>query len=429
VIRAALWLAVALSLLDFRFARAVCEGQGTQVFFGNGMLNSKDLAELSLRQLEASARRMGVVAREGQPIQFRLAYKRSEPILEQLARVALQKGLSDFEGYWLWVASLQKAPDWFTDAARLRVQASVRATNDVFEGVRTHFEDYSRSLRAGFNVVLVSHSQGNLYANRVMQGLPDYVDSSLSGSVKDRGKGNPLFPSFEELFANIQVATPVSATVDGTPWLTFPDDLVMRWVRDAVGALPSNLRGPGMGLPPEGDFLGHSFVKAYLRSAESEQTLFRHLRAAIERLRFPIPDKRSGFLVEFLARPTDPQREALFFSIRDATGRSVGEVDERYPRPGEVIHQGLMDCLRLKPGIYRVRAETHVAHSASAVYPVVFWPDGGVDLKGEKSVERRIHAKRGVQRWELAVLRVLEGKGAHPLGVETEIHARPLPLP
>ena len=58
-------------------------------------------------------------------------YKHSEPILEQLANVAQQKGITDFETFWAWVYSLEQAPGWFTVAIETEIHAEKSSATQV----------------------------------------------------------------------------------------------------------------------------------------------------------------------------------------------------------------------------------------------------------------------------------------------------------
>lgn len=139
-----------------------------------------------------------------------LAYKRSEPLLEQLANMTKQKRVTEFERFWAWLGSLQQAPSWFTDAVKTKSAELFKTGSTHFENLPVHFEAYAKYIRDGYNVILISHSQGNFYANQIMRKLPEYTDARLTGSIHEKEKLNPLFPKFSDVFANIQVATPVS---------------------------------------------------------------------------------------------------------------------------------------------------------------------------------------------------------------------------
>jgi hypothetical protein len=220
------------------FAKS-CEGRGTVFFFGNGMFNTKYEAQDSLDKLTEKMK-FQMIPDQQKNIKFDFAYKTDESVLIQLFNVVNQKGIDEWENFWLWLSSLKKAPEWFQELMKSQAVEVLKNGMIGFDDLKNHFEKYSDYIREGYNVILVSHSQGNFYANQAMRNLSDYVDASLTGSLSEKRKENPFFPDFFEIFSNIQVATPVSFTVHASPWSTFQDDWIMDFVRKFSGALPAN---------------------------------------------------------------------------------------------------------------------------------------------------------------------------------------------
>jgi len=123
-----------------------CEGKGSVVFFGNGMFNTEEEARRNQRLLEAALKANGF-SDSTKPIVTDLAYKRSEPVLEQLANVAKQKGVTEFENFWAWLASLQRAPTWFIDDIKIKSAELSQSGSMNFTGLKAHFEAYSKYIR------------------------------------------------------------------------------------------------------------------------------------------------------------------------------------------------------------------------------------------------------------------------------------------
>jgi hypothetical protein len=404
----------------------VCRGRGTVIFYGNGMFNSKREADRSLRELTSQIQQTKMYASERE-IKSDLAYKRSEGVLEQLKNVVVQKGIDEFEYFWLWLSSIAEAPDWFKEAMKASTVELFKSSAHEFDGLENHFERYSKYIREGYNVILVSHSQGNLYGNQAMRKLAQYTDGSLTGSIENKGKVNPLFPGFLELFANIQVATPVKETVSNSPWSTFKDDWLMNAVRQSVGALPANLKTPGAGLPPGGDLLGHSFIKAYLRSAEGKAKILDDIQTAYLRLRYPISYFESAVLITHPNAPDEPGIADLNFQIRDPDGREFGEYDEEWPSKNLQIQKKTARCFVLKVGDSKITAETVVDDRPQVEFKFTAWPEGHSRPEREKPIEVQFQAKRGIQRWEVGVIHVTGGIGKEPLQVKVEVFPQPKP--
>jgi hypothetical protein len=250
------------------FAQAFA--RGTAVVYGNGMLNADgewDLGMYKLKSLNID-RDLDVLGK----VSYDVAINRSEwkdaagnrlDGLEEFYQVARQKlGEIVATKYWLWLSRIEAFPP------ELQQNYRTISANVISEPVAgdtdlpVHIEKYRAYLRSGSRVLLVSHSQGNLYANQAW--------SSLFGG----GRNQVLVESF----GNNQVATPASLVSSsqvlrfgqqlGT-WKTFPDDTVMANVRDFAGALPANLPFEGQIGDPG---LGHNFVKAYMRTGSESLT-------------------------------------------------------------------------------------------------------------------------------------------------------------
>ena len=258
-----------------------------------------------------------------------------------------------------------------------------------------------------------------------MRKLPQYTDRSLTGSIFDKGATNPLYPEFSEIFANIQVATPVSETVLNSPWLTFKDDLIMAAARKAVGALPPNLETTGAGSPPDGDYLGHSFTKAYARKDESRGKLLELIKSSKEKLRYPIAYFDSALLIENSIRTDDIKSESIRFRFVNSAGKDVGSTDEERLESGVLVKQRILDCFALRAGEYQIEAETIVDHHNVYAFSFPIWKAGAQNREKETPVRLEIKAGRGIKRWRLGTLRVTKGSQEEPLQIITEIYKVP----
>ncbi len=404
---------------------ASCAGSGTVVLFGNGMFNSRDEATSSKIALEEALLPWWPTLNS--KLRFDVSYKRSEPLLEQLVNVAVQKGVSDFENFWTWLSSLSVAPRWFKDAIEERV-VTLFGRGTTFPNLKEHFESYARYIRTGYNVILVSHSQGNFYANQAMRNLSAYPDGSLTGSIEKKQRTNSLFPKFSNLFANVQVATPVSATVDTSPWTTFKDDFVMATLRKKVSVLPGNVESLGIGSPPEGDFLGHSFTKAYLRNAESKQKILRDIQSAYIKLKFPIAYYQPAVMLEQeqIEVPAGQSAELhpKIHAIKDGGDLQLRK-EERLPS-GKVSYKDFVTCFELPPGDTKITARTFLDGPKLQEFRLLAWPEGKVNPDKEKPVELKMLVKgRGWRTWDIGVILAKAGQGREPLNVQVEAYREP----
>jgi len=108
---------------------------------------------------------------------------------------------------------------------------------------------YNESFQYSHRVLLVSHSQGNLFANRVYDNI------------------NPS--DYRNYFANVQVASPVSSVhaLHGTYITGWVDPII----NPIPGSMESNANLDGFG--------GHAFVTVYLNSSDTYIKIVNAIRA------------------------------------------------------------------------------------------------------------------------------------------------------
>ena len=293
-------IALSFSLLLFTLhtdhASAACEPRGTTFYFGNGMFNTEEEAEQSLDHLAIEIKK--TISDDSRDLEYRLAYKQSESFFIQILNVLEEKAIDNLEHMWLWHAGLEDSPDWYSKWVEIITSRNMEDRKEAFPDLLPHLDGYSDSILRGHNVILVSHSQGNLYANQVMKNLDEHGEPNLTGSISTKNKRFPLYPLFKDIFANVQIATPAAQTIGGSPYSTFRDDIVMQFVRTVSNALPGNLLKSGRNLGSDGDRLGHNFMRAYLRSNESRMKILNDIKSAYSRLRYPIRYNQTALRVE-----------------------------------------------------------------------------------------------------------------------------------
>lgn len=210
--------------------------------FGNGMFNDpvdvyNSLLALKLPNIPDQA---GLAPGS---VRFKAAFQDTGGTLDQLIEVVRQKGTWDL--FLPWLLHLDTAPEWFQTAANTALSTGVSHWSEG--AVAFHTSLYKSLLQQGSKIVLVSHSQGNFYANEAFRRL------GLPAGQKD--------------FGNIQVATPANVVAAGGPHFTFDDDRIIEAVRllalGPAAPLPAYLKG-GRSSESQDTVLGHSFNRAYL---------------------------------------------------------------------------------------------------------------------------------------------------------------------
>jgi hypothetical protein len=135
------------------------------------------------------------------------------------------KKCSQFGTYWEQL--LEYAPSVVTDSIKDAEK------QDIAEMVKS----YANSINAGHRVVLVSHSQGNLFGVRAYEKLESWQ---------------------RKYFKQVSVASPASKVVGGGGHVTSVDDMIIVPLIEVAGALPANAKNIK---PTEST---HEFVRGYL---------------------------------------------------------------------------------------------------------------------------------------------------------------------
>jgi len=398
-----------------------CEGQGTVFFFGNGMFNTYSEAQKSLRVLQDETKAAGILDSEKKNL-FENAYKQSEPVLEQIFNVFIQKYTDDTISFWLWVLNLTPTPKEFKKRAEeIFFEAYLRGLKN-FNDLGDHLERYAHYILRGYNIILVSHSQGNLYANKAMRKLKNYTDSSLTGSIEDKRLKNPLFPEFFEIFANIQVASPVSETVNSSPYFIFKDDAVINFVRKATrSVLPANLSDAGS----IKDKWGHNFVDAYFHVSESREKVLNEIRVAYQRLKYPIAYFQDAVAIGYDRTQFSDDPYLYFDFIRNDGSRHMS-ADEKYPDQNTIRHINFARCFDLKLGLIKLKGSVHVEKKdtpSSSAPNYLIWADGSYQ---SKPPEVKSLSSRESGPLEYGEIEIQKGSGKEPLQLKVTIYEKPI---
>ena len=217
----------------------------TDIYYGNGVWNEPEEAAVSQLKLQTYVIESEIIngdsllqAKYGE---VKLAYNTSFGKLGDVLEVYYQlkqAGQLDGIGFYLAIAALTIYQPHITLGAIATQKLSESLIQEEEEAnVDVMWEKYyNESFKLGHRVLLVSHSQGNLFANRIHE----KITSAL----------------YQDYFANFQVASPaseVSATKGG--YVTLYGDPI-------INPIPRSMRGNANGSP------GHAFVEAYLNQID-----------------------------------------------------------------------------------------------------------------------------------------------------------------
>lgn len=196
-----------------------------RIYFVNGMNNTfmsakkeggQFIEQDMVESKEALRRLVGSnVASYGNSFNFK------ENAYDQLKQVAQQRASQPVE-FWQWMAQLQGtpfsvAPQWLIDAdINSRINKAKELNSKQYftdKDLQVMVAQYLLDLQSGKKIVLVSHSQGNFYANNAYTYIQNY------------------YPQYKNSIGIVMVASPASINVSGGPHTNNDKDTVLQGVK------------------------------------------------------------------------------------------------------------------------------------------------------------------------------------------------------
>ncbi|MFH1155661.1 MAG: hypothetical protein V1793_17785 [Pseudomonadota bacterium] len=269
-----------------------CE-PGIVIFFGNGVWNDHEGAELSRRVLSEEIETDVLGTELEGLLTYEVAYNPTEGAISDLMETFIQNAETDFTKFWRYLSGLDPLPDILLKRLKEIANAVDESILLYNPAVQNHVNVYNSYLNNGKKVVVVAHSQGNLFANIAYTG----IDINRIHS-----------------FGIVSVGNPDSYVAGNGAYTTLDEDIIIGAV---PCSLPSNLDNfSGINLD---DLTGHMFVKSYLATGhQAEQTILDNIISVIDELKFPgcellidfesLPDGSSPHVVDYHSAgyPGDP---------------------------------------------------------------------------------------------------------------------------
>lgn len=221
-----------------------CSEKDTAIYFGNGILTTRPEAKRAFAKLENEV--MSVVsAEEFEKINFYLAYNNTNGLINDLLESVIQDLSTDVTLFWRILANGVPMPESFKDNLLALATSIDEAALLNNQDLSIQVTSYKNSILEGKKVIVVSHSQGNFFANQAY--------GNLSGTERNS-------------FGIVSVANPDSTVAGGGHYTTLFEDLVILAV--TIAKQKAHLPTP---LPPNvtnflslADLTGHNFINAYL---------------------------------------------------------------------------------------------------------------------------------------------------------------------
>ena len=236
----------------------------TDIYYGNGVWNEYEDAEKSRRALEKRILDREIIKGDSflqvKYGKVKLAYNWGQGTLLDVLETYYQlreAGQLEGVGFFTAIAILTAYQPELILGAIATQTLMEPFTKDWEQGnVDEMWQKYYReSFKLGHRVLLVSHSQGNLFANRIFDTI------------------NPT--EYKKYFANVQVASPASQVkadeVGKGAYVTLFGDPI-------INPIPGSMPGNANGSP------GHAFVEAYLAQQDPFDKIVSRIKAALPTL-------------------------------------------------------------------------------------------------------------------------------------------------
>ena len=309
-------------------AQIACRPREASVFFVNGVFSTP---QQSLEYLTHATRNY-LSSSDFDRLQFYAAENPTEGARD-LWEAVKQRLENDFSRFYRFLSFLEPMPDFMQDAYReaasaIDVEALVSSPT-----LQTHIRLYQRELLEGRKVILVPHSQGNLFANRAVASL----------SAEER-----------QSVGIVSVANPDSAVEGGRPYTTLTNDLV-------IGAIPAALPANTFnGIFNFIDWSGHAFVESYLEEGtRSRARILSHIKNALDTLAEPTTDAGDGVITITLTWGDEPDVDLhvfepdgthVFYAAKNGISGFLDVDDVTSYGPEHYF----VSCATLRAGIYTI---------------------------------------------------------------------------
>ncbi len=255
----------------------------TRIYYVNGMMNKEFDRNQNYKKLK------GFIG-ENSTRSFRISVNESTWVIPDFFQVMKQKGYES-SPVWEWLSNISIAPQAVKDAYAASITSLAAISYSTDNDLRKMVVQYLRDLRSGKKIVLVSHSQGNFYANKAYRYIYDN------------------FPNYRNSIGIVAVGTPAARVEDGGGHTTNSLDLVINSLRMVTSILDAT------GIYVTSDVTGHSFRDTYLTHYESSSQIRSHIYATIARLTSPSKPEECDPAIPVIVKSTN----ATHITITSAT--------------------------------------------------------------------------------------------------------------
>lgn len=176
-----------------------------------------------------------------------ILYQQNEAALTELIQVYRQSLGENYRNFWMWLADLSAAPDSFRTNVYRRLSRYDENTYIQDSDLQDMITKLKLRAQSSKKAILIGHSQGNFYANRVASYLQSFE------------------PKLAACVGVVGVASLATHVANSGPYTTLTNDSAVNTGRAflpwGAGILPPSPVTPVFNIT---DISGHQFVESYL---------------------------------------------------------------------------------------------------------------------------------------------------------------------
>ena len=328
-------------LLADSCAASICDTKETIVFFGNGIKSLKKNAYDAQKTIKQRLK-TSLPPEEFESIAFDLAYNETHGLPLDLLESTIQLLTGNTSRFWRYFWGLEIMPDWFADKLVLLASALDRSSLVTTDSLKDHVSTYKTKIAEGKKVLLVAHSQGNLFGNQAYS-LPNSREQQSFGMVSVANVDNNVLGA-------------------DSPFTSLQSDKVIWALIAAQAGLPSKPMTPNTeNLGESADYLGHSFIQSYMEGgSNSAAKITQQLVAALDSLATPPQVVEPGVVTVSLTWGSEPDvdlhvfepngMQVFWYNLHGYSGAL--DRDDRSGYGPE--HYTVPSCETLEQGVYHV---------------------------------------------------------------------------